>query len=663
METNQSAREQFLVQRNEMMKQARDKDEEQDAPNAFADFSSFGDDNNNNNNNNNNDNNNTKKGKLFDAPSDVTDATDMFFEAITSEPPPPSTTTTTTNSNNNNIVSNTRHAELLKQARQDQVAWVEKDVVSHSPPAPSFVKGVNAEISSIGDIDNSNQSQRKEKEGNQRKQNNNKNNNNNNRRNKNNTTIAKSNEEKTTGGKTSGFLNTTERLFGFLNRFDAGDDNNNNNSSKEQKKTQSSNETKKNNKQKQRNNKNNSFNYKYFKEKLKNPAAAEILKTMKSFVQNTMRGYRDTTKKRLSRQEYGTRIRDFLNQLARRMKVMDHWRNESEEEWENTIEGVEKFLMSKIYEAVFCPQEEDKEADVDMSKRIKSLSFVEFRHLDISGPEIQEEMAESWKLAMGELRKMDGYKAPRDKMVCLLNCCKVISQLLSDARTNADEKLPGADEFLPALIYVVLKANPSNLKSNLEYIDCFRNPDKMLSEPGYWYTNLYSAVTFIENVQHDSLTITEDEFESGMNAAKREMEVAKRKHSTSFDFAEMNNELLSSSSSDKDKKKGMDLNLLYAESRKNKSALMDEQNLMNNFMQQNEKIITNNKKLTDKLQPKLIAKGNKSKIDAKDIIEWKAKRFRFAHLNVNELKVVDVGELLEEYKNLVNTCRNLMEED
>ena len=154
------------------------------------------------------------------------------------------------------------------------------------------------------------------------------------------------------------------------------------------------------------------------------------------------------------------------------------------------------------------PQEEDK-ADVDMSKRIKSLSFVEFRHLDISGPEIQEEMAESWKLAMGELRKMDGYKAPRDKMVCLLNCCKVISQLLSDARTNADEKLPGADEFLPALIYVVLKANPSNLKSNLEYIDCFRNPDKMLSEPGYWYTNLYSAVTFIENVQHDSLTITE----------------------------------------------------------------------------------------------------------------------------------------------------------
>ena len=142
----ESARKQFLLQRNEMMKQARkqDKDNEEGSPNAFADFSSFED------NTQVRDNKNDSKSNAFDAPGDVTDATGVFFEAITAPPPIISTEdSANTSSNNKNIVSGTRHAELLKAARQDQVAWVEKDVVSHSPPAPSFVKGIKNKISSI----------------------------------------------------------------------------------------------------------------------------------------------------------------------------------------------------------------------------------------------------------------------------------------------------------------------------------------------------------------------------------------------------------------------------------------------------------------------------------------------------------------------------------
>ena len=106
-------------------------------------------------------------------------------------------------------------------------------------------------------------------------------------------------------------MNTTERLFGFLNRFDNNDENASKKQSQEVKDTQTSSNTRKP-VAAESGAKRTSFNYKHFKEKLKNPAAAEILKTMKSFVQSTMRSYRDTTKKRLSRQEYGQRVRDFF---------------------------------------------------------------------------------------------------------------------------------------------------------------------------------------------------------------------------------------------------------------------------------------------------------------------------------------------------------------
>jgi hypothetical protein len=49
------------------------------------------------------------------------------------------------------------------------------------------------------------------------------------------------------------------------------------------------------------------------------------------------------------------------------------------------------------------------------------------------------------------------YKAPRDKLACILNCCKVINNLLLNASIVSNETPPGADEFLPVLIYVTIK--------------------------------------------------------------------------------------------------------------------------------------------------------------------------------------------------------------
>lgn len=54
-------------------------------------------------------------------------------------------------------------------------------------------------------------------------------------------------------------------------------------------------------------------------------------------------------------------------------------------------------------------------------------------------------------------------------MICILNCCKVIFGLIRHmAGHGAGAEATSADAFVPILIYVVLKANPENLWSNVE---------------------------------------------------------------------------------------------------------------------------------------------------------------------------------------------------
>lgn len=115
----------------------------------------------------------------------------------------------------------------------------------------------------------------------------------------------------------------------------------------------------------------------------------------------------------------------------------------------------------------------------------------------------------SWLLAQNELQKINQYKAPRDKLVCVLNCCRIINNLLSASASTAppvraaialprlrrSRRAPvqGADDFLPVLVLVLLRAAPTQLASNLAYIARFRLASRLVSETSYFYTNLVSA--------------------------------------------------------------------------------------------------------------------------------------------------------------------------
>ncbi|KAL2611438.1 hypothetical protein R1flu_023130 [Riccia fluitans] len=248
-----------------------------------------------------------------------------------------------------------------------------------------------------------------------------------------------------------------------------------------------------------------------FLDRMRHPSAADLVRSIKNFIGAFSGNPPDPEKDSQS-------VQDFLANTESAFKAHPLWAGATDEELESSGEGLEKYLMTKLHSKAFAPLPEDAEIDEKLTEKMTILQeFIRPEHLDI--PENSQNES-SWLLAQKELQRINTYKSPRDKLVCILNCCRVINNLLVKASMASNDSPPGADDFLPVLIYVVIKANPPQLHSNLQYIQRYRHQGRLVSEAAYFFTNLVSAESFIENMDSSSLSMDRAEFEKRMHAGR-----------------------------------------------------------------------------------------------------------------------------------------------
>lgn len=257
------------------------------------------------------------------------------------------------------------------------------------------------------------------------------------------------------------------------------------------------------------------FDFNLFLEQMKDPSARGVGEYVRSFIKGfAKKPYRTTDQIKL--------IFDFLDFISIRMKGCAVWAKLGETDFENAKEAMEKLVMNRLYtftytpavakEGRWTPQTDDLEKDRVLAERIELFSWIREEHLDVP---VGGQSKGFVTYAVQELLKINHYKAPRDKLICILNCCKVIFGLIRHLSSEEN-----ADTFIPILIFVVLKANPEHLISNVEYIGRFRNPAKLSSESGYYLSSLMGATAFIETMDHSSLSnISQEEFEKYVEEA------------------------------------------------------------------------------------------------------------------------------------------------
>ncbi|XP_063231797.1 GTPase-activating protein and VPS9 domain-containing protein 1 isoform X2 [Bacillus rossius redtenbacheri] len=190
----------------------------------------------------------------------------------------------------------------------------------------------------------------------------------------------------------------------------------------------------------------------------------------------------------------------FLRSLALDMDRDPTWQVASESQLEQARTAVERAVMSRVYlHALYPNGDGDVSRDQVLHEHMKKLSAVITpNHKDLRIPKMFHYEC-PWPSAQAEVAAISAYKTPRDKLQCVFRCATTIMNLLAMA---SERGVPAADDFVPVLVYVLIKANPPSLLSTVQYVNSFYG-SRLEGEQQYWWIQFCSAIEFIKTMDYN----------------------------------------------------------------------------------------------------------------------------------------------------------------
>lgn len=192
-------------------------------------------------------------------------------------------------------------------------------------------------------------------------------------------------------------------------------------------------------------------------------------------------------------------VEKFLLFLYQHMNTSIIWQASTESQMEDAKLSIERYIMSRIYtHAMFPNGDGDIMRDQILHQHIKKLAqVITPNHKNLQIPKMYQFEC-PWTAAQREIYMINAYKTPKDKLKCVHRCSATIMNLLSMAN---DKSVPAADEFMPVLIFVIIKANPPCLLSTIQYVNSFYG-NRLQGEEQYWWMQFSSVVEYIKTMDY-----------------------------------------------------------------------------------------------------------------------------------------------------------------
>lgn len=164
------------------------------------------------------------------------------------------------------------------------------------------------------------------------------------------------------------------------------------------------------------------FNYEAFLRRMRHPSCRPLLTQVKQLI-TKFRTHITTVSLTALIHIY----RLALDELMVELRENPVWRLVGEanpQEYELAREGLEYLVMNQIHPYTFATLQEDRDKDEHIyRKMILHQDWLTPAHLDIDSNRIESDILER---AIKEFRRVNEYLTPRDKLICLLNGCKIL---------------------------------------------------------------------------------------------------------------------------------------------------------------------------------------------------------------------------------------------
>ena len=199
------------------------------------------------------------------------------------------------------------------------------------------------------------------------------------------------------------------------------------------------------------------------------------------------------------------RYLDFIKKQIKEPSNKKLFGEIKEDEIKEILGKIQNHILRHTYKKVFPKKLNEK--DIQFYENTQKLVWIKPEHL-----EFKKLYANQLKFAEKNIQKMINAHSAYDKLECIKNAYVTMNntvKFISGKKQDA-----GQDELTPLFQYILIKAKPKNLITNINYIKCFLNESELIGSRGFYVSQMESASSFIININHADLKMSKEEFDS-----------------------------------------------------------------------------------------------------------------------------------------------------